>query len=128
MNLASRLEGANKYFGTSILITESTKQRLFSTFKLRRIGPVVTKGTDRSAEVYQIFGEGDGALPFYVRDYEAALVLFERREYEKAYEKIVTAIRSNGDQDRATLELRTQIERHMSITSDVKPSIRLSEK
>jgi adenylate cyclase len=128
VNLASRLEGANKYFGTSILITESTKQCLFSTFQLRRIGPVVTKGTDRAAEVYQIFGEGDGASPPYVQDYEAALELFERSEYENAYKKIVSAIKRNGDQDQAACELKSQIERHMSMTTDATPCIRLAEK
>ena len=128
VNLASRLESANKYFGSSILITESTKELLFSSFRHRRIGPVVPKGTDRPTQVYQIFGEGDEDLPSYVGDYDAALDLFQKGQLSAANQMLLASISKNDRADQAALLLQAQIERTLATGIKDSPCIRLSEK
>jgi len=44
VNLASRLEGLNKYYGTKILITENTKKSVKDKFETRKLDLVKVKG------------------------------------------------------------------------------------
>ncbi|MEW6657053.1 MAG: adenylate/guanylate cyclase domain-containing protein [Thermodesulfobacteriota bacterium] len=58
VNLASRLEGLNKYYGTDILLSEATAQGLDEGFIVRRVDLVQVKGKTRSLEVYELLGVG----------------------------------------------------------------------
>jgi adenylate cyclase len=52
VNLASRLEGANKAYGTAILISEATAQRLGVRSSLRPVDSVVVKGRTDAVPVF----------------------------------------------------------------------------
>lgn len=65
VNLASRLEGANKHFGTSVLLAETTAELLKDEHTLRPIDYIRVKGRQKPVEVfealdYAIDVEGDG--------------------------------------------------------------------
>ncbi|MEZ6075859.1 MAG: adenylate/guanylate cyclase domain-containing protein [Pirellulaceae bacterium] len=111
VNLASRLEGANKFFGTSILISQSTKDRLFSSLELRRIGPVLVKGVDQIEQVYELRldskSSSNSARCF--ADYEQALQWFEQRKYDRASQVIEESQIRCGDGDRLCV-LKNQID------------------
>lgn len=51
VNLAARLEGLNKYFGTEILISETVSSKLPSSFRLCPIGKVAVKGKSQAVPV-----------------------------------------------------------------------------
>ena len=53
-NLASRLEGLNKQFGTSIIISESTRSRLGDAAVVRALGGVQVKGKTVETQVYEL--------------------------------------------------------------------------
>jgi len=55
MNLASRLEGLNKYYGTQILISESTKNNLSDLMLVREIDKVAVKGKLQGVRVFELF-------------------------------------------------------------------------
>src|SRR5207237_5449320 len=55
-NLASRLEGLNKYLGTDILISDATRQQLDGEARLRLLGKFVVVGTSRAVSVYEVLG------------------------------------------------------------------------
>ncbi len=56
VNLASRLEGLNKYFGTQVLVSASTVGRLKTPFAVRSIGRVRVKGREVPVEVFELLG------------------------------------------------------------------------
>jgi class 3 adenylate cyclase len=61
VNLASRLEAANKEYGTRSLLSEATVAALNSSIELREIDRLVVLGQTRPQAVYEIMGK-QGAL------------------------------------------------------------------
>jgi adenylate cyclase len=55
VNLASRLEGANKFFGTNILVSEATVALTGSIFAWREIDAIGVKGRSGAVRVYEPF-------------------------------------------------------------------------
>ncbi len=54
VNLASRLESACKYYGTKILISESTLKSLKSTYRTREIDKLIVKGKTEAVTIYEL--------------------------------------------------------------------------
>lgn len=55
VNLASRLENANKDFGTTVIISESTKQKLPTTgYQLRALGNIKVRGKEQGVEAFEL--------------------------------------------------------------------------
>ncbi|MEI6873547.1 MAG: adenylate/guanylate cyclase domain-containing protein [Spirochaetota bacterium] len=96
VNLSSRLEGLTKYYGASILTTDTTLRRVDPAggFKARFIDRVQVKGRSTAVQIVEIMdGDSDGqgdlklatkagfieALELYhSRDFEGALAAFRR--------------------------------------------------
>lgn len=57
MNLASRLEGLNKYYGTTILISDSTYQKTKDNFIAREIDSVNVKGRSQPVTLYELLAK-----------------------------------------------------------------------
>ena len=56
VNTGSRVEGLNKEFSTSILITRETVERLNGQFKVESHGEVKVKGREKPVEVFEVLG------------------------------------------------------------------------
>jgi len=54
VNLASRLEGANKLFGTRVLLSEETHALVRSEVCARRLGAIRVRGKQRPTRVYEL--------------------------------------------------------------------------
>ncbi len=54
VNLASRLEGANKFFGTTILTDEATRTAAAGRFVFRPLGLVEVRGKERPVAVHEL--------------------------------------------------------------------------
>jgi adenylate cyclase len=54
VNLASRLEGANKNYGTWLLISESTKTKLPAKWNLKAVDELTVKGKTEAVKVYTL--------------------------------------------------------------------------
>lgn len=54
VNTGSRVEGLNKEFSTTILITRETLDAVNGKFKVRRCGEVKVKGRDKPVEVFEV--------------------------------------------------------------------------
>lgn len=60
VNLASRLEGANKFYGTSIMASEATKALAGDAFVWRELDAVRVKGRAEPVRIYEPIGEAGG--------------------------------------------------------------------
>jgi len=54
VNLGSRLESLNKQYGTSIIISENTKERLQGHYHIEPLGDVTVKGKTRPVAIFQV--------------------------------------------------------------------------
>ena len=85
VNLASRLEGANKAFGTGILVSDATATRLPADIPLRLLDKVVVKGKSASIAVYTPCADGavaalslEAVESFYAQHWDASASAFHR--------------------------------------------------
>jgi len=54
VNLASRLEGVNKMYGTNIIISEHTKEKIGEEFFTREIDTIRVKGKTQAIRIYEL--------------------------------------------------------------------------
>lgn len=91
VNLAARLEGANKAFGTYVLVSGDFKDAVGDGFVWRLIDHVAVKGRAMPIEVYEPLGregEVDEARLAAARTYEDAFARYCRREWDAAIEAL----------------------------------------
>jgi adenylate cyclase len=107
VNLASRLEGANKLYGTRILLSETTADLVRDRFVLRKIDLLQVKGKRRPMAVYELLGDGASAGRWsdLVGRYERALSAFQGRRFDEAIEALDALNRDYPD-DAPTVTLR----------------------
>lgn len=86
VNLASRLEGANKTYGTNIIISEFTREAIGELFFCRCIDLVRMKGKEHPVKIYQPLVEGppSPALREEVQSFEQALAAYRQRRFAEA--------------------------------------------
>ena len=56
VNLAARLEGLNKEYGTTILVSAAVRERVAHGFHFKAVASVVVKGMTTETEVYELVG------------------------------------------------------------------------
>jgi adenylate cyclase len=87
VNLASRLEGANKHFGTSILAAESTVSLTGEIFVWREIDAIRVKGRSTIVRIYEPLGEAgqvDPAQLARMAHYSEGLAHWRARDFAAA--------------------------------------------
>ena len=93
VNLASRLEGANKFYGTTIIASETTVALAGDAFAWRELDAVRVKGRNQALKIYQLRARSaeptdsdrallthyaDGLAHWRAREFELAAQCFER--------------------------------------------------
>ncbi|MGL5115958.1 MAG: adenylate/guanylate cyclase domain-containing protein [Beijerinckiaceae bacterium] len=100
VNLASRLEGVNKVFGTSILVSASTIAATGDAFFTREIGDISVAGRDTGITVHELLGERSGGRePEIVAPYSRALALYRKQHFqpaEAALDSLLAAFPGDG--------------------------------
>ncbi|MGE9008122.1 cache domain-containing protein [Leptospira interrogans] len=61
INLAARLEGLNKNYGTRVLVSAAVKERVEGRFGLRSVDEIKPKGFAEAVRIFELRGETDGA-------------------------------------------------------------------
>jgi len=62
VNLGSRLEGINKYYGTNIIVSEYTYERVKDKFIFRELDRIRVKGKTLPVSIYELIAEKDEAI------------------------------------------------------------------
>ena len=86
VNLASRLEGLNKYLGTDILVTRETLEGCSDEIVSRPVGQFRLKGFEKLVEVHDLLGRRDQAeaTKSWRDAFARALQEFQRNNFEDA--------------------------------------------
>jgi len=87
VNLASRLEGVNKQYGTRLLVSEETFQMAGETFEMREIDSILVVGKSDPVRIYELLGrrgEVPAARLEMRQQYEEGLAAYRRRDWDQA--------------------------------------------
>jgi class 3 adenylate cyclase len=102
VNLASRLEGANKVYGGRILVSEATVAAAATAVEVREIDRIVTLGQSQSQAVFEIMGrKGElTAVQAKLRDrFTEGLAAYRARHWDearRAFEAALVAVPDDG--------------------------------
>jgi adenylate cyclase len=86
VNVASRLESANKQYGTLILIGTETRRLIRDAFIIREIDSIVVYGRTEGLAVFELIGlaEVSGENTAWIASYEEGLSRYRRRDFPGA--------------------------------------------
>jgi adenylate cyclase len=84
INLASRLERLNKYYGTSAIVSAAVRDSAGPGFHFRHLDCVAVKGKTQSLDIYELIGDSAGPIPPYVAGYEQALAAWLEGDFQRA--------------------------------------------
>jgi len=98
VNVGARLEGANRFFATTVLLSGATREQVGDEFLLRRIGPVRMVGKTEPIEVYELLDDQPPGARDGLDDYHAAVKEFEEGWFNEAHQKFEQALEARpGD-------------------------------
>jgi adenylate cyclase len=105
VNLASRLEGANKFYGTTIIASEATVALAGDGFAWRELDAIRVKGRTQALKIYELLALSPGrteAQQKSVSDYAEGLAHWRAREFSAA----AAAFGRSAETDRAAALFR----------------------
>lgn len=103
VNLAARLEGANKVYGTNTMITQATAAKLDpGRFFIRELDTIHVLGRKEPVRIYELIGFIQDAKPEHIEmaaRYREALVHYRQRKWKEAlhlFEEILSGFPHDG--------------------------------
>lgn len=87
VNLASRLESINKYYGTEIIISEATYELVKESVEVRILDLVAVKGKQNAIGIYELLCEKEEAsleLQRFNSLFNEGVSLYRKREFQDA--------------------------------------------
>ena len=102
VNVASRLEGANKYYGTTIAASEMTVELTGSTFTWRELDAIRVKGRATPVKIYELLAEAGEETPQQASAaaaYAQGLAYWRSREFDaaaKCFERVADVDRPSA--------------------------------
>jgi adenylate cyclase len=96
VNLASRLEGVNKVYGTRILVSQNTWEQCRDLFEFRKVDKITVKGRHEGVMIYELYSEKDEIekpLRKFFLYYERGLEYYFNRNFEEALKYFNTVLK-----------------------------------
>jgi len=87
VNLAARLEGTNKEYGTKTLITEAVYEKVKDAILCREIDMVTVKGKTQPVRIYEVLQDSKSAAEKLVKlksIFESSLELYRKQKWDTA--------------------------------------------
>ncbi|MBN2000197.1 adenylate/guanylate cyclase domain-containing protein, partial [candidate division KSB1 bacterium] len=88
VNLASRLEGVNKTYGTGIIISEYTRIKLDDSIVVRELDKIRVKGKNEPVAVFQVLSKNRSHLLnaqlLILEDFEKGLLAYRKGQWDLA--------------------------------------------
>jgi adenylate cyclase len=112
VNLASRLEGLNKVYGTTVLVDIATRQASMDGYAWRHLDRIVVAGKTRATDIFEVLGE-TGRVPMVklaaARRYEAAWEHYHSGDFHQAL-SVLAGFEAEFGPDPAVARLRQTCE------------------
>lgn len=89
VNLASRLEGLNKTYGTRIIVSQNTVNQIPNDFSLRILDYVVVKGKTLPVTIYELVAEKGDVTAIdleHVKIFNKSIELYKNKSWDEAIE------------------------------------------
>ncbi len=118
VNLASRMEGLTKVFGTSIIISDHTLSRIENpgNYNFRYLGNVHVKGKDKSVQIYDFFdGDSESIISKKIEtlgDYNEAIKKYYEKEFSISNEYF-SKVLNIFPEDITSSFYKSRIQRHI---------------
>ncbi len=100
VNLASRLEGLNKSYGTNIIISENTHKTIKNKFETRKLDAVKVKGKKEPILIYELLSHKDRLNKKqreFASIYEEGLELYFEKKWKLAIKSFENTIKLIND-------------------------------
>jgi class 3 adenylate cyclase len=100
VNLASRLEGASKVYGSHILVSQATAVAAGDAIEVREVDRVALVGQSQARPIYEIIGPKGGLTANQIelqRQYAAGLAAYRDRRWEDARAAFTAALAAVPD-------------------------------
>jgi adenylate cyclase len=97
VNLASRLEAANKVYGSRILVSQATAETLGASVELREIDRLAVVGQSAPQAVFEVMGKGGTLTPSQEAlraHYAEGLAAYRARRFGEARQAFAAALES----------------------------------
>ncbi|MES3037991.1 MAG: adenylate/guanylate cyclase domain-containing protein, partial [Bdellovibrionota bacterium] len=94
VNLASRLEGINKQYGTRIIISEFTRKEIGENFLCREVDRVQVKGKLEPVRIFELLAEGkpDDKTAEWLASYLKSYDLYSEKKFPEAMTQFKTTM------------------------------------
>ncbi|MEA2642259.1 MAG: adenylate cyclase [Chloroflexota bacterium] len=103
VNLASRLEGVNKEYGSNVIISQSTWDRVADRdLVVRFLDMIEVKGKTEPVGIYELIGVKDQVSEMYfdlIEAWDEAMALYRAREFglaEQAFQRVLEIAATDG--------------------------------
>jgi len=101
VNLASRLEGLNKQYGTHILVSEFTASYLKDKILCREVDLVRVKGKSKPVRIYEILSPSEGVSSdsYWLELFDRGLRLYREMRWEEAagcFQEVLKVLPQDG--------------------------------
>jgi len=101
VNVASRLEGANKSYGTQILIGEATERLVRGAIVTREVDSIAVYGREEGLSVHELIGMVNGdaiddEAVGWIADYERGLAAYRARRFTDALADFEAVLKRRG--------------------------------
>jgi len=87
VNLAARLESANKAFGTMIMISGPIQKAVSDRYRYRSLGALQVKGRSHALDVYELLGrpgEVSNQIILFAETFNRAVSQFAKRQWQQS--------------------------------------------
>jgi len=121
VNLGSRLEGANKLYGSTIMIAQTTADLVRGKFLMRQLDLLRVKGKLKPMAVFELLavGEGSADLQDRARAYETAYQQYRQKKWDDAEGTLLHLLTQHpADKPAEALLKRVEKMRHEDLPSD----------
>ena len=108
VNVASRLEGANKEYGTEIIVGEETRRLAGDNIHVRELDRLMVYGRAGGIAIYELLGiaECGAKLPDWVSRYVSGLAAYRARDFTAAINLFQQALEARPSDQPARIMLQ----------------------